>query len=222
MSYRQIMSSRAQDMDRITEVAVDQGGYVTAAQAKHLGVREPLARRTRNGDLRRVRHGVYATRGTRHSHEQEIAAWLTLERKRLPWEWTSHAEPSAVLSHRSAAAIWNLGTLVPELPSLTIRGRAPRGEGLEIHRSPLGEQDWQWERLDGGIQLPLTTPARTIVDLANAGEEPSHVERALREARQRRLTTNAKVRAAAQRLRRRNKTLRDLLSDLLSATEAPN
>lgn len=209
---------RTEALDRITEIAAEQSGYLTTAQAERLGVdRTRLAALASGGDLRRVRQGVYAARGIQHAFEPEIAAWLSFERGRLPWERPKRS-PSAVLSHRSAATIWNLGTLIPELPALTVPRRlSSRGRGIEIHTARLGREDWTWERLDGGIRVPVTTPARTILDLAVAGEEPSYVERALREADERGLASAADLRTSAARRPRTGPAVRAWLATLDAA-----
>jgi predicted transcriptional regulator of viral defense system len=208
---------RPERLDRLTEVAADQGGYLTAAQAERLGIdRIRLAELTRSGDLRRVRRAVYATRGTRHPLEQEIAAWLAIDRAVFPWEWRGEA-PRAVVSHRSAAALWQLGTLIPAFPSLTVRGAPPRIADLEAHTAALSDADWQWEPLEGGVRVPVTTPARTVVDLAMAGEEPSYVERALREALSRGLASPGDIEEAARRRPRSGAALRRLRAVLLPA-----
>jgi predicted transcriptional regulator of viral defense system len=208
---------RPEKLDRLTEIAADQGGYLTAAQAERLGInRIGLAELTRSGDLRRVRRGVYATRGTGHPLEQEIAAWLAIDRAAFPWEWRGTV-PRAVVSHRSAAALWQLGTLIPGFPSLTVRGAPPRIADLEAHTAMLSDADWQWKGLEGGIRVPVTTPARTVVDLSMAGEEPSYVERALREALSRGLASPGDIEKAARRRPRSDATLRRLQAVLQPA-----
>jgi hypothetical protein len=69
------------------------------------------------------------------SNEAEIAAWLALERGRLPWERRDDLD--AVLSHGTAAASFNLGTTIPIHPTLTLRTGAPRysaADDITIHR----------------------------------------------------------------------------------------
>jgi hypothetical protein len=78
---------RKNALNALGEIASEQAGYATAAQALRLGLEhDDLARLVRAGDLRRVRHGVDAMRHAQRTHEEEIAAWLSLERNSLPWE----------------------------------------------------------------------------------------------------------------------------------------
>lgn len=167
----------------LLEIAVEQGGYVAAGQAARLGIeRSRLARLTDSGDLRRVRWGVYAMRHAHHRLEAEIGAWLSVDRERLPWERNDVAV--AVLSHATAAAIHELGTVMPAEPAITVppeRRSATRGKDIELHVASLSPRDWSWVRVED-IRLPVTSAARTIVDLTLAGEELSYVERAIAEA----------------------------------------
>ena len=208
---------RSQHLDLISEVAAEQGGFVTAAQASRAEVpHERLPDLVASGDLRRVRHGVYATRGVSVGPmEDTIAAWLSTERDRYPWE-RGDTPPSAVVSHRSAAEIWGLGTIVPGLPELTTQRSARPGRGITFHRLPLGREDWRWWRREGGPALPVTTPARTIIDLLLDGEELEYIERAIREAIAVGLITEPQLVEAARRRRARNRGLIQTLTRLVA------
>ncbi len=69
----------------------------------------------------------------------------------------------AVLSHRTAAAIWGLIPCSPPQVQLTIVGRDSRSRaGLRVSRvAAIDRRDLRWR--DG---LPVTAPARRIIDLA--------------------------------------------------------
>ena len=155
---------------------------MTAAQAAERGIEaKRLADLVASGDLRRVRHGVYAMRGIHHRLELEVAAWLAIDPKRLSWD--QRGAPVAVLSHGSAAALHGLGAIIPGLPELTVTKRPTvRGAAMRLHVAPLSVDDWQQLRIEDGLSLPVTAPARTIVDLALAREEPTYIRRAIAEA----------------------------------------
>ena len=93
-------------------------------------------------------------------------------------------ETHVVLSHESAAALQRLGTIIPGRPTVTLlptSGRSPHVTDIEVRRASLRDDDWAW--LDvGGLKLPVTTPARTIVDLLLDNQEPSYIVRAANEA----------------------------------------
>jgi predicted transcriptional regulator of viral defense system len=191
-------------LKRLADVAREQAGYVTAAQAKRLGAKgDDVVRLAKQGDLRRVTPGVYALPGTFAGFREDmLAGWLRLAGDRLPWDAT---DPAAVVSHASAAAVHGFGTFVPSSPTFTVRGRRfqPSDESLRLFTAQLEPIDWQWTVLPEGIRLPVTTAARTIVDLAFIGEERDHVLDALAEARERGLVDDLAVAEAVARRRRR-------------------
>lgn len=210
---------RGQALDALLEAASEQGGYVTAAQALRLGLsRDDIARLTRSGDLQRVRRGVFRMRHGQHRREDDVAAWLHFEDGRLPWE--RHGATTVVVSHAAAAALHNLGSVIAQQPTVTLppdSTRTPRVAGIEVRRAPLRDTDWAWTDVDG-VQLPVTTPARTIVDLLAAGEELSYVERAMAEALASRRATAAEIMDAARHRRpSRTRGLEDETARLLKA-----
>ena len=73
---------------------------------------------------------------------------------------------------------------------------------MVIHSARLEDEDWQWVRIDSGIRLPVTTVARTIVDLLLSGEEFNYLERAVREAFDNPLSAREALRAAIARRRK--------------------
>jgi very-short-patch-repair endonuclease len=88
--------------------------------------------------------------------------------------------PDAALSHGSAAALWRI---IPRWPATT-HVTSPfdrRHPGIRVHRSPHAETTIHY-----GIRV--TTPARTLVDLADV-LPPKRLTRALNEAQVQRLTT---------------------------------
>ncbi|MDT8369657.1 MAG: DUF559 domain-containing protein [Longimicrobiales bacterium] len=119
----------------------------------------------------------------------------------------------AILSHHSAAAIWGL---VPtpgatEPVDVTIQGGRRRpGSGIAVHRVAPLRPDEMMER-EG---LPITAPARTLLDLASCGSA-REVERALARAERNELVTLDRVERLVRRHPRRRGAprLRALLSD---------
>jgi very-short-patch-repair endonuclease len=110
----------------------------------------------------------------------------------------------AVLSHRSAATLWGirLGELFrPEVTHAEIRRLA----GVTGHRSELADADRATHR-----GIPVTSPARTLVDLAHVLDH-DELTRALREAMFRRLYDPKAIEDALTR--RPSKALKDLLTE---------
>jgi len=85
----------------------------------------------------------------------------------------------AALSHRSAAALWELlpPTEGPVDISLPSRGGRKRRQGIRIHR-PESLQPHETTRRSG---IPVTSPARTLADLRTAVPE-RELRRAIRQA----------------------------------------
>lgn len=210
--------AREDVLPALLEVASEQGGYVTAAQATRLGIeRSRLSRLTETGDLRRVRWGVYAMRHADHRSEDEIGAWLSVDRERLPWERRTDAV--AVISHASAAGLQDLGTVIPQPPSITVPPElrsATRARDIELHVASLSEDDWMWLRSDG-VRLPVTTPSRTVVDLLLAGEEPSYVQRAIADALANDRMTPDELVETARRRKKRTAGLTSRVTNMLEA-----
>jgi very-short-patch-repair endonuclease len=91
------------------------------------------------------------------------------------------AGPGAVLSHRSAAALWGLRRTTRTTVDVTAP-RLCRRAGIESHRTELPPDEVTIE--DG---IPVTTAARTLFDLAAVVSAPQ-IHHALNEAEIRRLT----------------------------------
>ena len=102
--------------------------------------------------MHRVHRGVYAV-----GHPV-----LTVNGRRMAAVLA--AGPGAVLSHASAAALWDIRRTSATRIDVTVRSSAGRAKrpGLRIHRTPTLRTDEITEH--HGIRV--TTPARTLLDLA--------------------------------------------------------
>jgi very-short-patch-repair endonuclease len=130
---------------------------------------DAIAYRLKVGRLHRVHRGVYAVGHLPPSpHARAMAAVLA-------------CGSGAVLSHRSAAALWRITPPWHGPVDVTARGKHKHA-GIQAHRSAtLTPQD---TTLHYGI--PVTTPQRTLDDLRRA--LPAHsLTRAVNEARLRNL-----------------------------------
>lgn len=145
-------------MTLITEVAErlaqDQSGMVARHQLLADGVGQAsIGRALKSGRLRAVHQGVYRVVGAPCDDRQQL------------WEATLLGGQGAVVSHGSAAKLWNFEAIIPCPPTLTIPHQRTfvARSGLVVHRSRLLEPaDFT---TDGG--LAVTSPARTIVDLSS-------------------------------------------------------
>jgi very-short-patch-repair endonuclease len=119
----------------------------------------------------------------------------------LPQQYTCamaaalHFKGDAVVGGRAAAAVWGMTDAFPDLVEVTLVGRnAEPQPDLKIRRVPTLHRD----DIRSRHGIPLTSPARTLIDLA-ASLEPLELESALAEARRRRLVSDTQLRAALER-----------------------
>ncbi|CAB0765703.1 hypothetical protein FRC0104_02379 [Corynebacterium diphtheriae] len=164
-------------MEIIGDLASQQWGLVTSTQAKDNGVDLPSLRRlAERGALVRVRHGVYANIATTLSAELEVKAqWLALRPELMAADRVSDPAlaSEAAVSHTTAAEMWGIGDLWPDGIHFTVSNRRrSRQTDVRFHRTDLGNKDWT---IHPEIGLPMTTVARTIVDLAQDGHEADHL-----------------------------------------------
>ncbi|MCW2995882.1 MAG: hypothetical protein JWQ18_3377 [Conexibacter sp.] len=190
-----------QRLGAIRAVVSRQHGVIARRQLLALGLSAGgVDHWARNGRLVAVRRGVYALGHDELRRQGHVLAALL------------DVGDDAVLSHRSAARQWGLrpwsGAFVEaSIPSQ--RGRR-RQRDLRVHRVDL--QDWEIAEDDG---LPLTTVARTLLDLAAV--VPAHqLRRAVERAEQLELYDHREVVRilAAHRGRPGAPALTALLADL--------
>ncbi len=143
------------DLDRaIQRSAQPQHDVVTRAQLTRFGVsRDAVTHRLRTQRLHRVHHGVFAVgRPSLTARGRQIAAVLAYG-------------PTAVLSHRSAGALWELLTTSQTVVDVTVPGTSRRGQKhIRIHRARVLTPE-DWTIVDG---IPVTSVPRTLLDLAGA------------------------------------------------------
>ncbi len=142
---------------RVARLAAAQRGSVHRDQFLTAGVsRHTVERRTRIGELHRMHRGVYVV-----GH---------LARAPMAEEWAAvlACGEQAFVSHRSAAHLWSIAPESPPAVDVTLVGRRCRPkDGVRIHlTASIDPRDLR--RTDG---LLLTSPARTLVDLAARGSE---------------------------------------------------
>jgi very-short-patch-repair endonuclease len=138
---------------RLVALAVRQHGLVSRAQLTALGLSDDaIGRRVRARRLHRIHRGVYAVGHPR----------LTLH-GRLLAAVVSYGE-TAVLSHRSAAVLWALLPGRGPRIDVTVPSGGGRGrrKAIIVHRSALPASE-----ITVREGIPVTTPVRTLVDLAD-------------------------------------------------------
>lgn len=149
-------------------VAARQWGVITARQLLDCGMtRNMISRRVAAGRLRLLHRGVYAWGHDRLRPEGILIAAVLA------------SGSGAVLSHRSAAAHWALLETARAVVAVTVeaKGGRARRRGIDLH--VVRRLDHRDTTIRDGI--PITTPARTLVDLAASGPA-RQAERALEQA----------------------------------------
>lgn len=134
----------------LMEYAKSMKGVVTRSEVIALGISSStLDRMVINGVLDRPRPGIYTLPGLRDDH----LTMLHVACRKL----------AAVVSHMSAAAIHELSTYSYMKPTVSVpRRRTKELLGVTVHQLTDLTDD-HIEVVDG---LPVTTPERTVIDLA--------------------------------------------------------
>jgi very-short-patch-repair endonuclease/predicted transcriptional regulator of viral defense system len=182
-----------------------QHGVVARRQLLVAGLgRDWIDARLKAERLRRVHRGVYVVGPIAAPRVAEMAAVL------------AYGE-GATVSHRSATSLWRLlpypahdGTVDVTVPARYAKHRP----GIRVHRVrclPSGERT----KLDG---IPITTPARTLLDLAAVAPSRA-LEQAMAEAERRLLARRSELAALLSRYPGRPGSR--VLRVLLEADEGP-
>jgi very-short-patch-repair endonuclease len=162
----------------IAELAGRQHGVVARSQLLERAVTpDQIKLRLRNGRLHQVHRGIYLVgHDVPTRHARDMAALLA-------------SGSGAVLSHRSAADLWQLLPYPADARAcVTVpRGRTTRRPRIEAHRATVPRSDIR--RRSG---MWLTSPPRTIIDLASR-LGPNLLERVVAEAQYRRLATESEL-----------------------------
>ncbi|GAA0461911.1 hypothetical protein Ade02nite_16540 [Paractinoplanes deccanensis] len=171
-------------------VADEQWGLITKQQADRSGVAwTTLTRRVDQGFLERVAHGVYRVRGGGEPDHLELrAAWLQLDPSIPAWERTP---ATGVVSHRSAAALYEIGHLPADKHEFTLPARKQtRRKDIRLHRGDVGS-DCVTVR-----GLPTTRPSRIAADLVASREDLGAVAQVITDALRSRFEEPAAVATA--------------------------
>jgi hypothetical protein len=192
-ALREVLSAGLRGNWALGGLAERQYGNATRRQALATGMGAgAIDGRVRRGYLHRVHRAVY-----RVGHmaplefDREMAAVLACGTR-------------TVVSHGSAAYLWGLAPAPAGDVHVMGRDRHSR-PGIHVHRSPLTPLDAT--RCHG---VPVTRPARTLVDIAR-GAEPLLLERAVADALRRRLVTCRELDAEVARRRPGSAAVRAVL-----------
>ena len=156
------------DIERLREVALDQHGFVTTAQAAGEGVsKATLSKLASRGRIERVAYGVYRVPQVPADH---------FDRFMLAVLWTG--APEAVISHESALDLYGVCDVNPKAVDVTVardrRISRRGGEGYRLHREDVPEADRMWRD-----EVPVVALRRAIGQCLDAGTPTYLLEQAL-------------------------------------------
>jgi predicted transcriptional regulator of viral defense system len=167
--------------------AYQQGGFFDARQARaHAVSRQLVEHYVRRGRFERVRRGLYRVQGFPiGEHDDMRQAWMAV------------GGDDALLSHESALALLDLSDNIPDAVHVLVPRRRRglrRPPGVALHTRPDDEEiPTVWR--DG---LPLTAPARTLIDVLDR-LQPEQFSMAVRQALRRGLLTSDQLGEEAAR-----------------------
>lgn len=163
----------------IATAAARQHGVVTRRQLEEAGfTHTAVGRRLESGRLRPLHRGVYLALPYPLPHTSEMAAVLA-------------CGPHAALSHISGGALLELNEAVAGPVDVTAAGHRGRCAGIRVHQHCLTNDE---RTVRDGI--PVTSPARTLLDLALL-LPPRQLELAVARAERAGLITRAALRRLA-------------------------
>jgi predicted transcriptional regulator of viral defense system len=170
---------------QLFELAAQQGGYFTAAQAKSLGYSyQAQAHHVGAGNWWRVDRGLF-----------RLAEWVPGVHDELA-RWTLWSRGRAIVSHESAMAVHDIGEFESRYVHLTVPpGFTMRDEAVALHYAELPIDD-----VVARSGYRVTTPLRTLIDIAANAADEDQLARAITDARRAGIVTNRRLHSHAETL----------------------
>jgi predicted transcriptional regulator of viral defense system len=164
-------------------MAAEQGGYFTAAQARAIGYSyQAQSHHITAGNWHRVDRGLFRLTEWAAQPHDELFRWLL---------WSGQ---QGVISHESALSVHGVGEFESARTHLTVPRRFTRTDtGVVLHHAVLPEDD-----IDHRPGFPVTTVARSLIDVAAEGADEEQLARAVREALDTGRVTLRRLRARAE------------------------
>ncbi len=154
-------------------LASSQAGYFTARQALAVGYAYPEQHyHVTRGNWERVTRGIFRLHDYPLAEREDLIVLSLMSHDRS-------GQPQAVFSHETALALPDLSDVNPARIHVTVppgfRRRLP--SGIVVHRSVVPTEDW--EEREG---YRVTTPLRTLTDIAKAPASWPSLQQAVRDA----------------------------------------
>jgi predicted transcriptional regulator of viral defense system len=158
------------------QVAVAQGGYFTAAQARQAGYAYSQQHfHVSRGNWLKIERGLFRLRDFPSSEREDLIRWSL-------WSRNQKGVPQAVVSHETALTVHDLSDVMPARVHLTVppgfRKEVP--PGCVLHKATLAPED-----VEPQTGYRVTTPLRTLLDVADSPLSSEHLNRAVRDALER-------------------------------------
>ncbi|HUP15109.1 MAG TPA: type IV toxin-antitoxin system AbiEi family antitoxin domain-containing protein [Acidimicrobiia bacterium] len=168
---------------RLFSAASEQAGYFTAAQAKSLGYSyQAQAHHVAAGNWVRVDRGLF-----------RLTDWIPGVHDDLV-RWSLWSKGRAVVSHESALSVHGIGEFEAPRVHLTVPpGFSMKDDAVVLHRDTLRDVD-----TEDRSGFRVTTPLRSIIDVATLGVDEDQLSRAIGDGRERGLFTLRALRTSAE------------------------
>ena len=147
--------------DRLYQAAEGQSGYFTARQAVEAGYSRPLhTYHVRKGHWLKIDRGIFRLKNFPSSRYEDLV------------RWTLWSQGRAVISHETAAAVHELGDLMPARIHLTVEPgfRKPIPPILVVHRDRIPSVE-----VGDREGFRITNPLRTVLDLIRYPMDLDHL-----------------------------------------------
>jgi predicted transcriptional regulator of viral defense system len=158
------------------QVASNQGGYFTAAQARRAGYTYSQHHfHVSRGNWLKVDRGIFRLRDFPHGEREDLIRWSL-------WSRNQAGVPQAVVSYDTALTIHELSDVMPARIHLTV----PKGflkkapPGCVLHTASLAPAE-----VESRTGYRVTTPLRTLLDVADSPLSQEHLNRAVHDALER-------------------------------------
>jgi len=168
---------------RLFNLAAEQAGYFTAAQAKEIGYSyQAQAHHVSAGNWLRIDRGLF-----------RLAEWIADPHDDLA-RWTLWSKRRGVVSHETALSVHGIGEFESAQVHLTVpTDFTMRDDGVVLHHADLPDTDVV-ERTGFGV----TTAVRSLIDVATSAPDEEQLARAIADARQSGLLTIRALRTRAE------------------------
>ena len=155
------------------QIAAAQGGYFTAAQARQVGYAYSQQHfHVSRGNWLKIDRGLFRLRDFPPGEREDLIRWSL-------WSRNQKSVPQAVVSHDTALTVHELSDAMPAQVHLTVppgfRKSVP--PGCVLHKAVLTPGE-----IESRTGYRVTTPLRTLLDVADSPLSQEHLNRAVRDA----------------------------------------